>query len=156
MQLGLRNRALPRDSGAHLGFRCAQSPANLECPFGATPRGDCLFSVFDVDCPTGEGWNGQRCAKPGEPTCPTGEHAEAGHGCLRDQPMLIRNQPLDLAVVKRQRSAEFDADCRKNQPKRPNSYGYTGGAHEARNLVSSRAGCKNRDVGAGWNSTCCP
>ncbi len=156
MQAGLRNRSLPRDAGAHLGFRCAQSLGHLSCPFDADAKGACLFGVLEVDCPTGQSWNGERCTKPSEPACPVGYHAEPGHGCLRDQPMVIKGHPADIHAVRRQRSTEFDADCRKNQPKRPTAYRYLGGSHAARNEASSGAGCKNRDVGAGWNSTCCP
>jgi hypothetical protein len=65
-------------------------------------------------------------------------------------------QELDLTLVSRQRSQEFDSDCQRNQPSRPHSYKYAGGEHLARNRVMAKDGCKNRDVGVGWNSGCCP
>jgi formylglycine-generating enzyme required for sulfatase activity/tetratricopeptide (TPR) repeat protein len=156
MHVGLRNRWSPKEHGAHLGFRCARSPAGQTCPGDATNDGTCLVAVLAAECPRGQAWNGFRCAQPNAPECDIGEHVERGHGCVRDIPLIIQDHSPDTADVKRKRSPEFDADCQKNQPKRPNSYRYSGGEHEARNIVARRAGCKNRDVGAGWNSTCCP
>jgi formylglycine-generating enzyme required for sulfatase activity len=156
MHVGLRNRSVPQGQGAHLGMRCASDAANLECPFGAASNGTCRFGVLDAECPTGQSWNGLRCARPGEPACPSGTHALPTEGCQRDLPLTIKSEPLDLEAIERQPNPEFDADCLKNQPSRPRAYRFSGSTHEARNLAARRAGCKNRDVGVGWNSTCCP
>jgi formylglycine-generating enzyme required for sulfatase activity/tetratricopeptide (TPR) repeat protein len=156
MHLGLRNRALPTDSGAHLGFRCAADAEVLGCPFETEPSGACQFGVVEVECAVGKRWNGQRCAAPGQPECEIGYHPSPGRGCVRDRAMLIKSAPVDVQAVTQQRSPEFDADCRRNQPTRPRAYRYAGASHEARNRASRSAGCKNRDVGVGWNSTCCP
>jgi hypothetical protein len=63
----------------------------------------------------------------------------------------------DAAEEPRQlRSPEFDADCAKNQPDRLKAYRLEGGSHLGRNRYGHARGCKNRDVGVGWNSVCCP
>lgn len=156
MQLGLRDRALPQDAGAHLGFRCAKDVPSLACPFGPGHNGECLFGVVSVECSGKKTWNGQRCASPTEPLCPEGYHPEPGHGCIRNVKMVIRSETADVNAVARVRSPEFDADCRSNQPSRPKAYRLSGSTHASRNAAAKDAGCKNRDVGAGWNSTCCP
>ena len=156
MHLGLRNRWQPDKSGSHLGFRCAATPEGVTCPFGEGPDHGCLAGVLEVECDPGQSWNGQRCARPSWPTCPEGQRAVEGHGCVRDTPLVIAPQAPDVSEVRRRRSPKFDADCRKNQPKRPYAYRYVGGGHVARNRVGSSQGCKNRDVGVGWNSACCP
>jgi formylglycine-generating enzyme required for sulfatase activity len=156
MHLGLRNRWKPHDSGSHLGFRCAKSASELGCPGSVGADGQCLRTVLNADCPFGEKWNGYRCAPPNAPLCEDGDHADRDHGCIRDIPIVIQEQPADTQSVHRSRSPEFDADCRTNQPSRPRAYRYFGGDHLARNLVEKQSGCKNRDVGAGWNSACCP
>ena len=61
-----------------------------------------------------------------------------------------------MRLVTRSRTPALDEDCRKNSRDRPQAFRYVGGSHAARNRVSQRSGCKNRDVGVGWNSTCCP
>jgi hypothetical protein len=58
--------------------------------------------------------------------------------------------------VVRARSPEFDEDCQTFQPARPHAYRYTGGTHDLRTATGKAQGCKNRDVGVGWNSSCCP
>lgn len=156
MQLGLRNRALPQDLGAHLGFRCARDVPSLACPAGPGPNGTCLRTVVSVECAGETSWNGQRCAKSGEPLCPDGHHPQPSQGCVRDVKMVIRGEAIDLAAVQRVRTPGFDSDCRSTQPNRPKAYRLSGSTHQSRNLAAKAAGCKNRDVGAGWNSTCCP
>lgn len=158
MHTRLRDRARPDDAGAHLGFRCALTPEGAECPFGRNDDGRCRHGVLGRDCPAGETWNGVRCAAPGAPRCRAGRHEKAGFGCVLDHEIQAATRDLEAEAksVTRARSPEFDADCQQNQPRRPHAYRYSGSSHEARNLVSRRAGCKNRDVGVGWNSTCCP
>jgi hypothetical protein len=156
MHVGLRNRWNPKESGAHLGFRCATSPQNLGCPFGEDRKGTCYAGVLAAECPVAEVWNGQRCADPEAPECEAGQHAERGHGCVLDIPLVIQEHDVDTSNVTRSRSPEFDGDCQQNQPKRPSAYRLSGGEHKARNQVARESGCKNRDVGDGWNSVCCP
>jgi hypothetical protein len=68
----------------------------------------------------------------------------------------IEDVAAQAALVEKARSPEFDADCGQHQPSRPRAFRFAGGSHAARNLVSKGDGCKNRDVGVGWNSACCP
>jgi len=158
MHARLRDRGSPNEGGAHLGFRCALTPNDALCPFGAAAPGRCRHGVLERTCAGGKAWNGARCAKPGDPKCGEGWVEMSGHGCVleREQESAAEDPELLVSEVRRERTAEHDPDCQKNSRDRPQSFRYSGGSHAARNLVSRRSGCKNRDVGVGWNSTCCP
>jgi hypothetical protein len=158
MHARLRDRGSPRKGGAHLGLRCALTPDDALCPFGAETPGRCRHGVLERTCSDGKAWNGVRCAKPDEPRCGPGRVERAGYGCvLESEAEPEPENPETLAsVVKRERTPGDDPDCEKNSRDRPQAFRYVGGSHAARNLVSQRAGCKNRDVGVGWNSACCP
>jgi hypothetical protein len=154
----LRNRERESFSGSHLGFRCALSAAAPNCPFGIDAQGGCLFGVHERACDAPQVWNGIRCALPGEPRCRPGRIEVPGHGCVLQEEAELPLQDIaaEQAGVTRARQPEFDADCRENFRDRPQAFRYAGGTHRGRNLVSKSAGCKNRDVGVGFNSTCCP
>jgi formylglycine-generating enzyme required for sulfatase activity len=153
----LRNRYAPKQWGSHLGFRCALTPQYMQCPYGRSEDGTrCRFGVETAQCSGREKWNGVRCALPGEPKCPAGRVENPGHGCALEQAASGPAPEVETTPVTRTRSPEFDADCLQNKPGRPHAYKYVGGTHYARNRVSGAAGCANRDVGVGWNSTCCP
>lgn len=160
MHTRLRNRYAPDKQGAHLGFRCATLARGAACPFGSDEAGVCRHGVLDMRCDGPAHFNGLRCARDGEPRCLPGYVERAGHGCVLEEPASVPRAanaaPLDTSSVSAVRSPEFDADCREYYPTRPNAYRYAGGTHAARNAVSRGAGCKNRDVGVGFNSTCCP
>jgi formylglycine-generating enzyme required for sulfatase activity len=157
MSTTLRNRYPPRRRGSHLGFRCAVTPRSTKCAFGRTAdKLGCLYGVLDLPCDRGRVFNGLRCARPGTPACRAGRVERPGHGCVPEVEVEPEREKLDLSAVTRARSTQSDADCQKYYPGRPHSYRYTGGTHAARNVVSRRAGCANRDVGVGFNSTCCP
>ena len=167
MRPRLRNRFRPGEQGSHLGFRCALTLPGTSCHFGRTPDGArCLHGVKAADCPAGERWNGQRCAAKGAPECPEGSRPLPGRGCVSERtgrapapkPGAPKKtaEPVNTGSVTRARSPEFDADCRRYKPGQPRAFRYSGGTHAARNAVSRAAGCSNRDVGGGWNSTCCP
>jgi hypothetical protein len=158
MQTGLRNRQAPKEWGSHLGFRCALTPESTRCPFGRTQNGKaCLHGVVELSCPPDRPFNGVRCAAPGEPRCRPGHEEHPGFGCLAPgAPLKTGPEAVDRDEVSRIRSPEFDSDCRANMPGRPRAFRYMGGNHKGRNAVSGEHGCKNRDVGVGWNSTCCP
>ncbi len=115
-----------------------------------------MHGVLDIECDPGLVFNGWRCARPGQPPCPEGTHPQTGYGCVRDIAVEIKPHALDLTKVTRERTAQFDGDCQKNQPQRPHAYRLSGGEHLARNAVAASIHCKNRDVGVGWNSICCP
>lgn len=152
----LRNRYREREWGSHLGFRCASTPPGTECPYGAEPAGSCRFGVDSVDCSGRERWNGLRCARPDAPRCPAGRVEKPGLGCVLTVAVSGPAPEGETTPVSRARSPEFDGDCAKYHPERPHAYRYGGGTHAARNAAKSAAGCINRDVGVGWNSTCCP
>ena len=152
----LRNRWPTTEWGSHLGFRCAVTAPGARCPFAADADGRCLHGVLDCECPAGDRWNGARCAKSGAPQCTAGRSLVAGHGCVLDQAVSGTAPTADSTPVTRARSPEFDADCAAHQPGRGHAYRFAGGSHAARNSAGSRDGCKNRDVGVGWNSECCP
>lgn len=158
MHTRLRDRANPEKSGSHLGFRCAQTPDPSRCPFGVESPGVCRHGVLERPCPKDKPWNGVRCAAMGESSCVTGWSVVPGHGCEPDtaQEAEVEDVQAAMSEVTRKRTPALDADCRKNSRDRPQAFRYSGGSHAARNRVSQRSGCKNRDVGVGWNSTCCP
>ncbi len=158
MRAGLRNRLDPEKHGSHLGVRCVADWPAAKCPYGKDPETDrCRFGIDEVSCLDGKKWNGVRCAAPGDDRrCPPGAEEVAGHGCVRERIRGPIKTKLDTASVVRQRSPQFDADCENNAPGRPHAYRLTGGGHLARNAVGKKLGCKNRDVGVGWNSACCP
>ena len=157
MRPSLRNRLDPEKAGSHLGARCVKSDPTAECPYGRSSDGQCRPGVDEVKCLDKEEWNGVRCAPPGSTErCGPGTHEEEGFGCVRERVAGPVSQELDTASVTRARSPEFDADCEKNAPGRPHAYRFEGGGHLARNAVGKSLGCKNRDVGVGFNSSCCP
>ncbi len=164
----LRNRAAPDTSGSHLGLRCVRDLPGGSCPGPRDESGRCAPVIERVECLDGLVWNGVRCASPGVAGCAKGSRAAPGRGCVaevspsgaaeRGERGEERGEAgaLDLLAVSRARSPEFDDDCRTNQPQRPVAYRFSGGEHLARNAVVKGGGCKNRDVGVGWNSACCP
>ncbi|MFZ5891318.1 MAG: formylglycine-generating enzyme family protein [Myxococcota bacterium] len=158
MHTRLRNRSDPDEWGAHLGFRCVKTLPGQTCPFGADSSGHCLHGVLDRECSDGRSFNGVRCVQPGEPRCRPGRVEKPGFGCVlpEEQPPEASDLEAEARNVTRERTPEFDNDCQQNQPTRPHAFRYASGTHEARNLLARRAGCKNRDVGVGWNSVCCP
>jgi len=158
MNTRLRNRASPKDHSAQIGFRCALTLDSTRCPFGVESPGRCRHGVLERACGADTSFNGVRCAKPGEPRCGDGWAEKPGHGCVLEREIEpeIEDVQAAMALVSTARSPEFDGDCALNAPGRPRAFRYAGGSHAARNQVSKSAGCKNRDVGVGWNSTCCP
>jgi formylglycine-generating enzyme required for sulfatase activity len=162
MRVRLRNRWAAGESGSHLGFRCARTLEGTPCP-GERDGSDarCLLVVLDADCPAGRRWNGVRCAREGEPRCAPSAREVPGYGCVGAAPVPRAAAPSGESAagetpVMRTRSPQFDADCKTYQPSRPVAYRFEGGTHAARTQAGTAAGCKNRDVGVGWNSSCCP
>ncbi|MBX3181523.1 MAG: SUMF1/EgtB/PvdO family nonheme iron enzyme [Polyangiaceae bacterium] len=153
MRAALRNRSPPTSAGSHLGMRCAFTPEAVSCQ--RTPDKGCQRQVVALDCPPNEPWNGVRCAPPGAARCPAGRREQPGFGCVPEQARAEATEAASGPVT-RARAPAFDADCQRHSPGKPHAYRYSGGTHAARNHVSGAAGCKNRDVGVGWNSCCCP
>lgn len=158
MSSTLRNRMRQTEWGSHLGFRCAASPPGRGCPYGFEGT-TCRAGVDAVECGGTSQWNGARCAAPGAPQCASGSRFVEGRGCVREEPVAASDAEASLdptAGVSLARTPQLDEDCRKHQPTRPYAAKLSGGSHHGRNLVGARRGCKNRDVGVGWNSACCP
>ncbi len=157
MRPTLRNRVDPKKFGSHLGVRCVSRPADVFCPYGKDDEGLCRAGVEQVKCLQKLTWNGVRCAPVGDNArCGPGTKEEKGFGCVRTQVLGKVEHKLDTQGVTRARSPQFDADCVQNTPGRPHAYRFSGGGHLARNVVGKSMGCKNRDVGVGFNSSCCP
>lgn len=166
MRTTLRNRTSPDSWGSHLGFRCARLAKEAKCPFGEhSEPGLCRHGVIDAECEDPrQHFNGLRCAIPGDAGCRDGYAPKPGYGCVATTAPRVRGsgggtqsspEELDVSSITRARSPEFDADCRDHQPARPHAYSIRGGTHLARNHYGAELGCKNRDVGVGWNSACC-
>jgi hypothetical protein len=119
--------------------------------------GACAHEILEVSCLDGLSWNGVRCARAGdENQCDSLSAEVPGYGCVREKITGAVTSELPVDDVIRARSPQFDADCQKNTPEKPHAYRFTGGGHLARNAVGKKLGCKNRDVGVGFNSSCCP
>jgi hypothetical protein len=162
MSLTLRNRQAPSDFGSHLGFRCAALFAESECPYGRDGD-ECRFGIEDAECPPGQSWNGVRCAELGVKGCAEGDTLVPGHGCASPRGKGMGSKSAakasvddDKTPVTHRPDPRFDADCAQYQPKRPRAFLFEGGSHAARTAKGKAQGCKNRDVGVGWNSSCCP
>ncbi len=156
----LRNRWGRDKWGSHLGLRCVSLAPGAQCPYGADGQ-QCLRGVEQVECEPGTEWNGARCAKAGEAQCRAGQTFSNGYGCESEQstPVVAGGSHVAADItagVSVARSPKFDADCMEYQPNRPVAYRLSGGSHLGRNQVGKQRGCKNRDVGVGWNSACCP
>ena len=151
----LRNRLKESGSGSHLGVRCV-SDGPEACHYGQDDQGDCLFGVEQVQCLGTLNWNGARCAPPDAKKCPSGAQLLPGRGCVKPKVKGRLSQKLDLSGISTQRSPSFDEDCASHTPKKPRAYRLSGGGHLGRNEIGRQRGCKNRDVGVGWNSACCP
>lgn len=162
MYVRLRNRWDPSKEGSHLGFRCAKTLDPSACPAGpaAGEGSGCRLAVLAAECPGKQTWNGVRCAAKGTPGCAPGYKVEPGHGCVLETLPTRRGKGSageeEESPVRKVRSPEFDNDCKMYQPSRPVAWRFEGGTHAGRNKAGGRAGCKNRDVGVGWNSACCP
>lgn len=153
----LRNRMPPSDSGSHLGTRCAMNVPETKCAGTTLESGACSHEILEVKCLETHVWNGVRCASPSDTErCGPASEEVPGYGCVRKKFKGEVSAELKVDEVSRARSPEFDADCQENQPERPKAYRFSGGGHLARNAVGKSLGCKNRDVGVGFNSSCCP
>lgn len=157
----LRNRTGPDFWGSQLGFRCARNAKNAECPFGLGEEpGVCRHGVVELECTNPRHqFNGLRCALPGSPDCPSWQEPVPGYGCVKkahSRPRSRTGEPSVPEALTRERSPEYDDDCHRNQPRRPDAYLLKGGTHSSRNRYGKELGCKNRDLGVGWSSTCCP
>ncbi len=144
----LRNRYRPDEHSASLGIRCARSVTPIACPEGSTVSGEACALPHDAvpraTCGTGEA---------GVPPCPA-QRPAALDTRASAEPTEPKKDVAHETPVKT-RSPEFDEDC-KHYPGYPVSYTWRGGTFQAREPVVASSGCKKRDIGVGWTSTCCP
>jgi hypothetical protein len=159
----LRNRYLPEEWSASVGFRCAKSRSPLVCPSDAEAKGDACVRVRGTPlCEPLHTWNGEACTMGGVVTAnhaprakPDGNGTEpAAASDVKDADAPAAPKPTD--PVAQERTPQHDGDCQKNWPKKPNAYRFSGATFHARNRPLEAAGCTRRDMGQTWTSACCP
>jgi hypothetical protein len=160
----MRNRYLPEEWSASVGFRCALSKPELTCPPDAEPKdGACVRVRGTPLCEPSFAWNGDACTLGGVPTL-AGEKAVAkltdptrgssGGGGEETRPASAAQKADE--PISQQRTPQFDGDCQANWPKKPAAYKFSGATFHARNRPLEAAGCTRRDMGLSWTSACCP
>jgi hypothetical protein len=158
----MRNRYLPEEWSASVGFRCALSKPELTCPPDADPKdGACVRVRGKPLCEPSFAWNGDACTLGGVPTL-AGERAVAkltdptrGSGGGDETKPASATQKAD-EPISQLRTPQFDGDCQANWPKKPAAYKFSGATFHARNRPLEAAGCTRRDMGLSWTSACCP
>lgn len=159
LQNGLRNRYLPEEHSASLGFRCAQSITPTICPPDTEAKAEqCQRTRGTPLCEPGFTWNGQNCSVPGISAAPA-EHSKAqspSENALSGESPEKPRAPKESDPVTRERSPKFDKDCQSNWPQKPFAYKFSGATFHARNRPLEAARCTRRDMGLTWTSACCP
>jgi formylglycine-generating enzyme required for sulfatase activity len=137
---GIRNRYLPDEFSASVGFRCAKSAEPTTCPKDHAPKdGACVRTSGQPWCEPGHPWNGKECGGYDTNKAPD-KTAED-----------LANEP----VVKT-RTPQFDDDCQAHYKGKPAAYRFSGSTFHARNPMINAGGCSRRDMGQTWTSACCP
>ncbi len=154
MRNDLRSRFKPEEQSAAHGFRCAADAPPLKCPVDAEAKdGVCVRTKGEPTCPPG-----QTC-KTVVPLSPvsqaSAQHPRPVGTGLAASAASASAKPED-GPPKQVRAPVFDKDCQSHFPGTPVGYQWTGGTFQAREPLIRGAGCKKRDVGVGWTSTCCP
>lgn len=159
LQNTLRNRYLPEERSASLGFRCAQPKTPMECPADTEPKaGQCVRVQGTPMCEPGSSWNGRECGAPGGASS-AGEHSRSPLGA---ESALLANAaekprvPKESEPIRIERTPKYDKDCQTNWPKKPFAYKYSGSTFHTRNRPLEAAHCTRRDMGLSWTSACCP
>lgn len=137
----IRNRYLPKEFSAALGFRCAQDAPPLTCPKDHEAKdGKCVRTSGQPWCEPGHPWDGKQCSGYDAP----------GKGATKS--------PDELAAepVVKTRTPRFDDDCKAHYPGRPAAYKFSGNTFQGRNPSIAAGGCTRRDMGSDWTSACCP
>jgi hypothetical protein len=165
----MRNRYLPTEQSASLGFRCAKSKLPLACPPDTQVKGEGCVRVRGTPlCEPTFAWNGEACSPGGLTTAhggtgaskkpaggadpkPDGEAAPPSSSASPAPPT-----PKDTDPVARTRTPQHDPDCKANWPKKPAAYKFSGATFHGRNIPLEAAGCTRRDMGQTWTSACCP
>jgi hypothetical protein len=142
-----RSHWKPEQSGAWLGFRCAQTKLPLDCPPDTEPRGERCERVRGTPmCEPHLGWNGTECTEIGND----------GKPVAHSTPEKQESFALDPnEAVSMERTPQNDDDCRKNYRNLVAAYRWTGATWETRVKLVSAKGCTRRDNGRTWVSACC-
>jgi sulfatase modifying factor 1 len=136
----VRNRYLPEEFSASVGFRCASSAEPLVCPKDHEARGGaCVRTSGQPWCEPGHPWNGKECG------------GYDGNKKPEKSPDEIAAEP----VVKT-RTPQHDEDCQSHYKGKPNAYRFSGNTFQGRNPTINGGGCTRRDMGQTWTSACCP
>jgi formylglycine-generating enzyme required for sulfatase activity len=136
----VRNRYLPGEFSASVGFRCAKSAEPLTCPKEHEPKGGaCVRTSGQPWCEPGHPWNGKECS---------------GY----DSNKKPDKSPEEVAAepVVKTRTPQHDKDCQDHYKGKPNAYKFSGNTFHARNPMIASGGCQRRDMGETWTSACCP
>lgn len=160
LQNGLRNRYLPEERSASLGFRCAQSITPLRCPPDTELKGETCVRVRGTPlCEPGFSWNGQACVLPGTSasSAPAASKPQTSNDAAPTAETHEKPRaPQATDPVSRERTPKYDRDCQTNWPKKPFAYKFSGATFHARNRPLEAAHCTRRDMGLTWTSACCP
>lgn len=136
----IRNRYLPEEFSASVGFRCAQDAPPLTCPKDHEAKdGQCVRTTGQPWCEPGHPWNGKECG---------------GY----DRNKAPEKSPEEIAAepVVKTRTPQHDEDCKQHYPGKPAAYKFSGNTFHARNPSIAAGGCSRRDMGQTWTSACCP
>ena len=154
----LRNRYRTDEQSASLGVRCARSVKPVVCPDGAEAQGEgcapkgSLGKTTALPRASANAAGGAPCPSGKTPASTVPKLSTSGEPDGQTAPPKI--DPRTETPL-RVRSSEFDADC-GHYPGYPVSFTWRGGTFQAREPLVSSSGCKKRDIGVGWTSTCCP
>ena len=160
----MRNRYLPTEQSASLGFRCAKSRAPLTCPPDTEAKDERCVRVRGTPlCEPTFAWNGEACTPGGLATARKNSGASGkAEGSAEpakgeaEAAAQTPQTPKDTDPVARTRTPQHDPDCKTNWPKKPAAYKFSGATFHARNIPLEAAGCTRRDMGQTWTSACCP
>lgn len=146
----VRNRYLPDEFSASVGFRCARDRAPVTCP-----------PDHDIANPNRKPENAPICKRvSGAAWCEAG-HAwdEKAKQCSGyDSQKKPEKTPEELAAepVVKTRTPQHDGDCASHYKGLPAAYRFSGNTFHARNPMIAAGGCTRRDMGQTWTSACCP
>jgi hypothetical protein len=161
----MRNRYLPHERSASVGFRCALSKPELTCPADAEPKdGACVRVRGAPKCEPTFAWNGHECTLAGVASSSHGDsEKQSARAAASSEPAASSApaegpppEPKATDPITQTRTPQFDPDCHANWPKKPNAYKFSGATFHARNRPLEAAGCTRRDMGLTWTSACCP
>ena len=152
---GLRNRYLPKEHSAALGFRCAADVPSATCPSQSERRaGRCVRTAGTPLCEPKAIFDGKQCVVDGRASVASWQGQAAAMAEVEAKKGVEAGS--DPATIKRVRTPGDDADCAAFYKGKPHAYRFVGGSFQARNPLIAAGGCTRRDMGLTWTSVCCP